>query len=108
MPKRRRALDGGAAKFYLVANMKRLLALFALVLGMAYLAVPAHARMTVSAECSEASGDQHAPAARADRHGEAAAARRQKQRDRQLGKPELSTFRTVILPTVMLVDRPLE
>ena len=88
--------------------MKRLLALFALVLGMTYLVAPAHARMTVNAECSESAGQQNLPAARSNRQAEAVLAKRRHQRARELGAPQPTTYRTVIFPTVMLVDRPLE
>ncbi len=88
--------------------MKRLLALFALVLGMTSLVAPAHARMVVSAECSESAGQQAAPSMRAERHCECSVSARQKQRNRELGKPFARSYRTIIVPTVMLVDRPLE
>lgn len=101
-------LDAALQKAYLAARMKRLLALLALVLGMTSLVAPAHARMVVSAECSEAAGLQNAPAARPDHRGDAVSAECRKKRNRPLGKPFTGTFRTVVLPTVMLVDRPLE
>lgn len=88
--------------------MKRLLALFALVLGMTYLVAPAHARMTVSAECSESAGQHNAPAARSDQQDKSVATKLRQRRARELGAPQTRTVRMVLMPTVMLVDRPLE
>ncbi len=101
-------LDAGPHRPYLVARMKRLLALLALVLGMTYVIAPAHARVTVSAECSEPVGHYNAPSAQSANRGETVSARTRQQRNRQLGKPCTATVRTIVLPTVMLVDRPLE
>ena len=101
-------LDAAVQKAYLAARMKRLLALLVLVLGMTSLVAPAHARIGVIAECSESAGHQNASAARSDHRGEAVATECRKKRARSSGKPFTGTFRTIVLPTVMLVDRPLE
>ena len=101
-------LDAALRKAYLAARMKRLLALFALVLGMTYVVAPAHARVTVSAECSEPAGHYNTPSTQPAHRGEAVSAKARQQRNRQLGKPCAATVRTIVLPAVMLVDRPLE
>ena len=101
-------LDAGSNNAYLTARMKRLLALFALVLGMTSLVAPAHARVTVSAECSESSGHQNTAAARSDQSGKSIATKLRQRRARELGAPPSRSVRTVLMPTVMLVDRPLE
>ena len=88
--------------------MKRLLALIALILGMTYVVAPAYARVAVSAECSETAGHDSTPSAQSAHRGETVTAKGRQQRNRELGKPFTGTFRTILFPTVMLVDRPLE
>ncbi len=88
--------------------MKRLLALFAILFGMAALVAPAHARMAAKAESSAVAGNTATSEAKTDRYGqEARPDARRKKRERELGKPDTESYRTVIVPTVMLVDRPL-
>ena len=101
-------LDEARNSAYLAVRMKRLLALFALVLGMTYLVAPAHARVTVSAECSESSGQHNAPSARSIQSERSIATKLRQRRARELGTPRARTVHTVLMPTVMLVDRPLE
>lgn len=96
---------------YLVASMKRLLALAALLLGLSALVAPAHARLYPVADssaltCAE-KGNCGVQVARAE--ADAAQPRSSRKKTvRPMGASGSSAPRTVILPVVMLADRPLE
>jgi len=91
--------------------MKRLLALAALLLGLTTLAAPAYARMHYQPRDAEISRLERAgngvEAIR--REAEAAEPRASRaKRNRELGAPATQSPRTVLLPVIMLADRPLE
>lgn len=91
--------------------MKRLLAFAALLLGLAALASPAHARVYYStAQAESPRADRSCPGVHDSRHeAEAKSPRTNRERkNRELGTPSGGSTRTVLLPVIMLADRPLE
>ncbi|WP_216635527.1 hypothetical protein [Croceicoccus bisphenolivorans] len=96
---------------YLVASMKRLLALAALILGLSALVAPAHARLHYDPRDAEVSRvDRTCTGVEAIRRDAEAAQPRtsRAKRNRELGAPASKAPRTVLLPVIMLADRPLE
>jgi len=91
--------------------MKRLLALAALLLGLSALVTPAHARLQYEGRNAEISRlDKNCTGAEAIRRDAEAAQPRtaRAKRNRELGAPATRSPRTVMLPVIMLADRPLE
>ena len=104
-------VDFGVQRPYLAARMKRFLAYIALMLGLAALVSPAHARLHFEAGRAEISRvDRPATGIEAIRRNaeETDPSTSRARRNRDLGAPATSRPRTVMVPVIMLADRPLE
>lgn len=104
-------LDFRVGDAYLDASMKRLLALAALLLGLSALVTPASARVYYDARNSEVTrlDKSNTGVESIRRDAEAVKPRTSRaKRNRELGAPAASSPRTVLLPVIMLADRPLE
>lgn len=91
--------------------MKRLLALAALLLGLSAFVAPAHARLyyeAADAQVTRVDKGANAMAAMRREAEEAQPRTSRAKRNRELGAPAGRSPRTVMLPVVMLADRPLE
>lgn len=91
--------------------MKRLLALAALLLGLSALVAPAQARLYHAADSTSQSLSDRGPGAAQNLRAASDSTQPRTSRRktvRPLGAPESSTPRTVVLPVIMLADRPLE
>ena len=89
--------------------MKRFLAYIALMLGLAALVSPAHARLHFEAGRAEISRvDRPATGIEAIRRDAEETDPSRARRNRDLGAPATSRPRTVLVPVIMLADRPLE
>lgn len=103
-------MDFAAKNAYLAASMKRLLAFAALLLGLSALAAPAQARVYyASADAQIARVERGGGMASMARVTDSAEPRASRARtSRAPGSPATSRPRTVLLPVIMLADRPLE
>lgn len=91
--------------------MKRLLALVALMLGLTALAAPAQARLHYEhggAEITRVERPCNGGEAIRSEASEAKPRASRAKRNRELGAPAMRNPRTVLLPVIMLADRPLE
>ncbi|RVQ68979.1 hypothetical protein EKN06_01820 [Croceicoccus ponticola] len=91
--------------------MKRLLAFAALLLGLSALLAPAHARIHYAPHNAEISRVDKVPSGVEAIRLEAEASQprvSRAKRNRELGAPATRSPRTVLLPVIMLADRPLE
>lgn len=94
---------------YLVASMKRLLALAALLLGLSALIAPAHARVSYASADAQIERVERGGSAAMARVADVAEPRGSRARtNRELGASASGRTRTVLLPVIMLADRPLE
>lgn len=89
--------------------MKRLLALAALLLGLSALIAPAHARVSYAAADAQIERVERGGVAAMARVADVAEPRGSRARaSRDIGSPASGRTRTVLLPVIMLADRPLE